>query len=97
MESAVAKRFMDGFDCTNQKHCVWFKLLADVMAEPDDDMKDQATRIIRVAVANPMEVSFDTKNVLDLVFIQFSLGLKYSRAVLSGTAWTPPSRDTLQE
>jgi hypothetical protein len=97
MDTVVSRSFNDAFDPMDSRHCVWFKMLADLMAQPGEDMKDHGAKVLRVMTSNPMEVKFDTKNLLDVVFIQFALGLKYSQAVLGGTAWSPPSPKTLQE
>ncbi len=96
MDTAVAKSYNDAFDPMDQKHCMWFKLLADVMSEPEEDMAKHGHKVLRVMKANPMGVEFNEKNMLDLVFIQFALGLKYSRAALDGKAWNPQSPKTLE-
>ena len=97
METAVAKNFHNAFNPADEKHCVWFKLFADLMAQPEDDMKEHGSKIIRVMKANPMGQAFDPANMLDLVFIQFTLALKHSRAVLDGEGWMPPSPSTRPE
>ena len=97
MDTVVAKSFNSAFDPMDSRHCTWFKMLADIMSEPDDDMKKHGEKVLRVMTSNPLGVSFDTKNLLDIVFIQFALGLKYSQAALSGKAWFPPSPKTPEE
>ena len=92
MDTKVAKSFSDAFDCENQKHVVWWKLLVDTM-EMEEGRVDGA-KVLRVIQSNPMGTEFTEKNMLDLVFIQFSLGLKYARAVLDGKAWFPQSPKT---
>lgn len=96
MDTVVAKSYNDAFDPADQEHCLWFKAIAEVMAEPGDDIKEHGTKVLRVMRANPMKLEFDPQNMLDLVFIQFALGLKYSRAALDGKAWLPPSPKTLK-
>lgn len=96
MDTAVAKSYNDAFDPADREHCLWFKAVADIMAEPGDDMKKHGASVLRVMRANPMGLEFDPKNMLDLVFIQFSLGLRYTRAALDGKAWFPPSPKTLE-
>jgi len=96
MDTVVAKSYNDAFDPTAREHCLWFKAVADIMAEPGDDMKKHGASVLRVMRANPMGLEFDPTNMLDLVFIQFSLGLRYSRAALDGKAWFPPSPKTLE-
>jgi hypothetical protein len=97
MDTAVAKLYNDAFDAEDQKHCTWFKMLADVMAEPGEEMEKHGQKVLRVMKSNPMGLTFNERNMLDLVFIQFSLGLKYSRAALDGKAWIPQSSKTHQE
>ena len=96
MDTAVARSFNDAFDPEDQRHCTWFKMLADIMSEPGEDMGRHGARVLRVVKANPLGIEFDEKNMLDLVFIQFALGLKYARAVLGGKAWFPQSPRTLE-
>lgn len=97
MDTAVSRSFNNAFDPTDSHHCIWFKMLADIMSQPGDDMKEHGGKVFRVMTSNPMGVGFDTQNLLDIVFIQFALGLKYSRAALDGKAWTPQSPKTQQE
>ena len=95
MDTKVAKAFSDPFDCMNQKHVIWWKLLVDTM-EMEDGKVDGA-KVLRVIQSNPMGAEFTEKNMLDLVFIQFSLGLKYARSVLDGKAWIPQHGGTPRE
>ena len=97
MDTAISKSFNNAFNPEDQKHCTWFKLLADLMSQPGDDMTEHGEKVLRVMTSNPMGVAFDTKNLLDIVFIQFALGLKYSLAALNGKAWSPPSPKTPEE
>ena len=96
METAVTKSFNDAFDPGNQKHCAWLKMFADVMSQPEEDMSKHGRKVLRVMSSNPMGLEFNERNMLDLVFIQFALALKYSLAVLrgDGKAWVPQSPRT---
>jgi len=94
MDTAVAKSYNDAFNPEDEKHCMWFKLLSDDMAEPEEDMSKHGQKVIRIMKANPMNIEFNERNMLDLVFIQFALGLSYARAALIGKAWTPQSPKT---
>jgi len=39
-----------------------------------------------------MNLKFSEKDTLDIVFIQFSLAMKYTKAILDGEAWVPPQK-----
>lgn len=81
MDSPIAVEFTKGFDPADPKHVTWWKLMCDNMhTDPS-----------KIAKLNPMKVTFTDSNVLDLVFIQFSIGLKYAMATLEGKSWTPSS------
>ena len=41
---------------------------------------------------NPMEVKMSENDIMDIVFIQFSLAMKYTKAILDGEAWVPPQK-----
>jgi hypothetical protein len=36
-----------------------------------------------------MQVKMSEKDIMDIVFIQFSLAMKYTKAILDGEAWVP--------
>jgi hypothetical protein len=97
METVVTKAFNDAFNPEDQRHCTWFKMFADVMSQPEEDMSKHGQKVLRVMSTNPMGLEFNERNMLDLVFIQFALGLKYARAALDGKAWTLQSPRTLEE
>lgn len=48
--------------------------------------------VIPVMQANPMGVKFSEKDAFDIVFIQFSLAMKYTKAILDGEAWIPSQK-----
>jgi hypothetical protein len=79
MDNPTVIAFAKGFDPTDRTHVTWWKMLCDNMhGDPS-----------RIAKLNPMKVEFTDRNVLDLVFIQFSIGLKYAMATLDGASWSP--------
>ncbi len=42
--------------------------------------------------SNPMQVKMTENDIMDIVFIQFSLAMKYTKAILDGEAWVPPQK-----
>lgn len=86
MDNPLAVAFTNAFEPSNQKHVVWWKLLCDELQNQGDP--------IRVVKINPMNIEFQEKDVMDLVFIQFSIGLKYAIATLKGESWSPARPDT---
>lgn len=79
MDTGIAATFTKSFEPDNPKHVTWWKLMCDNMdADP-----------VRVAKSNPMGLDFTEKDVMDLVFIQFSIAMKYAKATLEGKSWSP--------
>jgi hypothetical protein len=55
-------------------------------------LNEMKTGVIQVMKSNPMNLKFSEKDTLDIVFIQFSLAMKYTKAILDGEAWVPPQK-----
>ena len=53
---------------------------------------DMGVNIVDVINSNPMDVEIAESDIMDIVFIQFSLAMKYTKAILDGEAWIPPQR-----
>ena len=86
MDGKTAVAFTKSFDPKNKSHVVWWKMLCDNM---DTDP-------IRILKCNPMDIPTSDKDVLDLVFIQFSVAMKYAKATLIGEFWSPAMPHTLE-
>ncbi len=85
MESPSVQNFVKNFQPQQESHVLWMK---QVMAA----LNEMKTGVIPVMKANPMKVSFSEKDAFDIVFIQFSLAMKYTKAILDGEAWIPPQK-----
>ena len=83
---ASATNIFEAFEPSNQKHVIWWKMLCDELQNQGDP--------VRVVKINPMDIEFNAKDVMDLVFIQFSIGLKYAIATIEGKSWTPATGGT---
>jgi uncharacterized membrane protein YfbV (UPF0208 family) len=86
MESPIATTFTRAFEPAEPKHVIWWKMLCDELQKQGDPL--------RVVKKNPMNIMFQEKDIMDLVFIQFSIGLKYATATLEGKSWSPAKADT---
>ena len=84
MESQVATKFINLFDPSNQKHVVWFKMINDFITS---DKKDFS--LVYMMKKNPMGLDFQDEDVMEIMFIQFGIGLAYAKAVLEKKAWIP--------
>jgi hypothetical protein len=86
MDNPIATTFTRAFEPSDPKHVIWWKMLCDELQRQGDPL--------RIAKKNPMNIEFQERNVMDLVFIQFSIGLKYAIATLEGNSWSPAKADT---
>lgn len=86
MDTEITKKFTNGFDPTKSYHVTWWSTLLKVMEDVD------GTRMIDLIKKNPMNIVFKDENIAEIVFIHFSLAMKYSKSVLDGTAWIPTKR-----
>jgi len=56
------------------------------------EMMSKKVNIVDVINSNPMGVEITESDIMDIVFIQFSLAMKYTKAILDGEAWVPPQK-----
>lgn len=85
MDSPVAQRFASRFQPQQQSHVLWMKRVVHTLG-------DMRVNIVDVINSNPMNVEITESDIMDIVFIQFSLAMKYTKAILDGEAWIPPQR-----
>ena len=85
MDSPVAQRFASRFQPQQQSHVLWMKHVVHTLG-------DTRVNIVDVINSNPMNVEITESDIMDIVFIQFSLAMKYTKAILDGEAWIPPQR-----
>jgi hypothetical protein len=85
MDSPVAQRFASRFQPQQQSHVLWMKRVVHTLG-------DRKVNIVDVINSNPMGVEITESDIMDIVFIQFSLAMKYTKAILDGEAWVPPQR-----
>ena len=90
MDSQIAVEFGQKFEPNNKKHVVWWKMLCDQMDKAAENTRTH--RIGNIIDLNPMGIKFNMSNIMDIVFIQFTLGLTYARAVLEGNAYIPSTQ-----
>jgi hypothetical protein len=85
MESAAVREFASKFQPRQESHVLWMKRVMMTLNE----MK---VGVVPLMTTNPMNVPFSEKDAFDIVFIQFSLAMKYTKAILEGEAWVPPQK-----
>ena len=88
MESATVREFATKFQPQQESHVLWMKLVMLSLNE----MMSTKVNILNIMNSNPMGVSLTEKDIMDIVFIQFSLAMKYTKAILDGEAWVPPQK-----
>jgi hypothetical protein len=86
MDSPVAQRFASRFQPQQESHVLWMKRVVHTLGE----MMSKKVNIVDVINSNPMGVEITESDIMDIVFIQFSLAMKYTKAILDGEAWVPP-------
>ena len=81
MSESLSKRFSRAFDVTKEDHVQWLKAihLATKNGQAPDTLMN----------TNPFGIQVAKKEILEWVDVMFSLAMKYSMAVLEGTAWIP--------
>ena len=84
MDSHVATNFINKFDPSDQKHVVWFKMVNDFITAEKKDFS-----LAYMMKKNPMGLDFTEQDAMEIMFIQFGIGLSYSKAVLEKRAWIP--------
>lgn len=88
MDSKVALEYAKKFQPQQESHVLWMKLVLQTL----NDMMTSKKNIVPVMNSNPMGVSFKDTDIMDIVFIQFSIAMKYTSAILDGGAWIPPQK-----
>ena len=88
MESQVAQRFASQFQPQQESHVLWMKRVMTSLNE----MMSKKVNILNIMNVNPMQVKMSENDIMDIVFIQFSLAMKYTKAILDGEAWVPPQK-----
>jgi hypothetical protein len=81
----VVQGFAARFQPQQESHVLWMKRVMS-------SLNEMKTGVIQVMKSNPMNLKFSEKDTLDIVFIQFSLAMKYTKAILDGEAWVPPQK-----
>jgi hypothetical protein len=79
--------FASKFDPTNKDHVLWLQKVDDAMVEIMTNNKKMD--MVQVVNDNPFKAKI--KNPLEWADAHFQLALKYSQAVLRGTAFIPES------
>ena len=85
MESAAVREFATKFQPQQESHVLWMKRVMTTLNKAE-------VSVVPVLKSNPMNVPFSEKDAFDIVFIQFSLAMKYTKAILDGEAWVPPQK-----
>lgn len=79
--------FISKFDPTNETHVLWLQKVDDAM----ENIVSNTKKIDVVQIVNDNPCGGKIKNPLDFAEIHFQLALKYSQAVLRGSAFIPES------
>ena len=88
MNSNIAQRFAEKFQPQQESHVLWMKRVMTSLNE----MMSKKVNILNIMNVNPMQVKMSENDIMDIVFIQFSLAMKYTKAILDGEAWVPPQK-----
>ena len=81
----IEMSFVKSFDPTSVSHVMWLKRVDDAMVRAHSGKVD----FMKIVNDNPFNAS--EKNPLNWAEIHFSLAMKYTQAVLRGTAFIPSS------
>lgn len=88
MDSQIAQKFASKFQPQQESHVLWLKQVVDSL----NNMMNKRVNIVGVMNANPLGVKMTENDIMDIVFIQFGLAMKYTKAILDGEAWVPPQK-----
>lgn len=77
----ITKKFGDAFDPLNEKHVMYLKKLHESLDE---------RKMAPVFMDNPFGIKVNKNELLDAMYVQFILSMKYAIAVINGKAWIPP-------
>lgn len=83
----ITADFYKAFDPSKASHVKWFSRMFEVAG----DMKDlnKAISLLGEINLNPMKIEIKHGEALEWPNIHFMLSMKYSKAVLTGTAFIP--------
>jgi len=77
------------FDPEDENHVLWLQEVDDAMNQTTKGKKLDVKKVINT---NPMKT--EEKNMMEWPYTHFQLCMKYSQAVLRGTAFVPPKPGT---
>lgn len=77
------------FDPADENHVLWLQEVDDAMNQTTKGKKLDVKKVINT---NPMKT--EEKNMMEWPYTHFQLCMKYSQAVLRGTAFVPPKPGT---
>ena len=81
--------FVRSFDCKNEDHAMWLKKIGGVMAK---SMGGDRIDVLGAINDNPLPGKPTIENPIDFAYVHFQLCMKYTNAVLSGSAFVPKSK-----
>lgn len=86
------RNFVEKFDCSNRDHVKWLqKMTIKVMPKLNEEQRGNLLEEIN---DNPIPGATMSKDdILNWAQLHFVISMKYTTAVLQGSAWTP-SRQT---
>ena len=79
--------FIRSFDCGNEEHVMWLKVLGNEMKK---SIAGDRVDIIKIINGNPLPGAPTIDNPTEFAYVHFQLSMKYTDAVLGGTAFVPP-------
>lgn len=82
----LSSRFVDSFDPSKATHVIWLSKFFDFA----ENLASQRGNIDSFINTNPMGIVVKHDEMLEWVHIHFVLAMKYSQAVLKGSAFIPP-------
>ena len=81
--------FVKNFDCKNEEHVMWLKEVGQGMAKVSTGERYDIAKVVN---DNPLAGKPKMKNVADWAYIHFQLAMKYTNAVLNGSAFVPSNK-----
>lgn len=79
--------FVRNFDCGKEEHIIWLK---DLGCQMKKSISGDRVDIIKTINGNPLPGSPTIDNPTEFAYVHFQLCMKYTDAVLNGTAFVPP-------
>lgn len=83
------KHFTKAFDPSNEKHVLWLKNVGNVIKNINPGEK--RIDLEKLVNDNPFHEKLD--NFMDWAYAHFSIAMKYTDAVLNGTAFIPAHQE----